>query len=134
MCQDMISKPGSIKRPLDLCFALYALLDLKFAKLLYSYNLFPPQKFHGRERGGGAERERETDRQTDRETETETEIETERQRQTETDDDDDDETLFQHGIYISKNTALQKSREILIKILKLNLSIYKFIKYAKYNT
>ena len=106
------------------------------AKLLYSYNLFPPQKFHGRERGGGGgtERERETDRQTDRETETETEIETERQRQTETDDDDDDETLFQHGIYISKNTALQKSREILIKILKLNLSIYKFIKYAKYNT
>ena len=39
-----------------------------------------------------------------------------------------------HGIYISKNTALQKSREILIKILKLNLSIYKFIKYMKYNT
>ena len=50
------------------------------------------------------------------------------------DDDDDDETLFKHGIYISKNTALQKSREILIKILKLNLSIYKFIKYTKYNT
>ena len=55
---------------------------------------------------------------------------TERKRQT----DDDDETLFKHGIYISKNTALQKSRETLIKILKLNLSIYKFIKYAKYNT
>ena len=62
------------------------------------------------------ERERDTDRQTDTHT------------------DDDDETLFKHGIYISKNTALQKSREILIKILKLNLSIYKFIKYTKYNS
>ena len=30
------------------------------------------------------------------------------------DDDDYDETLFKHDIYISKNTALQKSREILI--------------------
>ena len=59
----------------------------------------------------------------------------ERERELETDDDDDeDETLFIHGIYISKNTALQKSREIIIKILKLNLSIYKFIKYAKYST
>ena len=65
---------------------------------------------------------RERQRQT--ETETETETDRDRQRQTETDDnDDDDETLFKHGIYISKNTALQKSREIIIKILKLNLSI-----------
>ena len=33
------------------------------------------------------------------------------------DDDDYDETLSKHGIYINKNIALQKSREILIKIL-----------------
>ena len=49
-------------------------------------------------------------------------------------DDDDDDTLFKHRIYISKNAVLQKSREMLIKILKLNRSIYKFIKYMKYNT
>ena len=59
--------------------------------------------------------------------------ETQRERERER-ERDDDETLFKHGVYISKNTALQKSREILIKILKLNLSIYKFIKYTKYNT
>ena len=43
-------------------------------------------------------------------------------------DDDDDETLFKHGIYISKNTALQKSREILIKIFEtksIYLQVYK---------
>ena len=57
--------------------------------------------------------ERDRDRDRDRQ----------RQRETDDDDDDDEETLFKHGIYISKNTALQKSREIIIKILKLNLSI-----------